>query len=226
MFRHRDRARTFKHNFRLAAFLSFTAGMVNIVGVLGLGVLTTNVTGHFAYFSEAVQKDDLLYAFNFLYFIISFLSGAFVSNCLTEYFILQESRNAHHAAVFLELGILLSIGIWGERMISTGIHKELLACLLLFSMGSQNALVTKISRATVRTTHLTGLFTDLGIELSQLIFYKEKNPGRSIEEKYWPSFRNHSILFSGMYSRRVSFFRFKTQNITVCFRYPGDGINI
>jgi hypothetical protein len=26
--------------------------------------------------------------------------------------------------------------------------------------------VTKISQSTIRTTHLTGLFTDLGIELS------------------------------------------------------------
>ncbi len=41
-------------------------------------------------------------------------------------------------------------------------------------MGLQNSLVTTISNATVRTTHLTGLFTDLGIELSQLFFYKLK----------------------------------------------------
>jgi uncharacterized membrane protein YoaK (UPF0700 family) len=40
-------------------------------------------------------------------------------------------------------------------------------------MGIQNSLVTKISQSTVRTTHLTGLFTDLGIELSQLFFYKK-----------------------------------------------------
>ena len=41
-------------------------------------------------------------------------------------------------------------------------------------MGLQNSLVTTISSASVRTTHLTGLFTDLGIELSQLFFYKAK----------------------------------------------------
>jgi len=39
-------------------------------------------------------------------------------------------------------------------------------------MGLQNSLVTRISNETVRTRHLTGLFTDLGIELSQLFFYK------------------------------------------------------
>jgi uncharacterized membrane protein YoaK (UPF0700 family) len=44
---------------------------------------------------------------------------------------------------------------------------------MLFAMGMQNAMVTKISQSIVRTTHLTGLFTDLGIELSQLFFYKK-----------------------------------------------------
>ena len=39
-------------------------------------------------------------------------------------------------------------------------------------MGLQNSFVTKISNAVVRTTHLTGLFTDLGIDVSQLFFPK------------------------------------------------------
>ena len=44
--------------------------------------------------------------------------------------------------------------------------------MLLFAMGLQNSFVTKISNAVVRTTHLTGLFTDLGIDLSLLFFPK------------------------------------------------------
>jgi uncharacterized membrane protein YoaK (UPF0700 family) len=44
--------------------------------------------------------------------------------------------------------------------------------MLLFAMGLQNAMVTIISGSIVRTTHLTGLFTDLGIELSQMAFYR------------------------------------------------------
>ena len=47
-------------------------------------------------------------------------------------------------------------------------------------MGLQNALVSKISNSVVRTTHLTGLFTDLGIELSQLLFYQEDNQHRQL----------------------------------------------
>lgn len=47
--------------------------------------------------------------------------------------------------------------------------------MLLYAMGLQNSFVTKISNATVRTTHLTGLFTDLGIELSQLFYIRRNN---------------------------------------------------
>ena len=43
--------------------------------------------------------------------------------------------------------------------------------LLCFIMGLQNAVITKISRAQIRTTHLTGVLTDLGIELGRLVYW-------------------------------------------------------
>jgi uncharacterized membrane protein YoaK (UPF0700 family) len=58
-------------------------------------------------------------------------------------------------------------------------HYQEMDCLLLSSMGVQNSMVTQISNSIVRTTHLTGLFTDLGIELSQLFFYKKPNERKS-----------------------------------------------
>lgn len=66
--------------------------------------------------------------------------------------------------------ILLVIGLAGQSLIL--FNSDVIACSLLFAMGLQNSLVTRISNSMVRTTHLTGLFTDLGIELSQLFFYK------------------------------------------------------
>ncbi|MFO1077914.1 MAG: DUF1275 family protein, partial [Planctomycetota bacterium] len=38
-----------------------------------------------------------------------------------------------------------------------------------FAMGIQNAAITRISGGVVRTTHLTGVVTDLGLELSRLV---------------------------------------------------------
>ena len=68
---------------------------------------------------------------------------------------------------------MFSIGIFGSASDISTLEGKWIAFALLFVMGAQNSLVTKISQATVRTTHLTGLFTDLGIELSQLFFYKK-----------------------------------------------------
>lgn len=68
--------------------------------------------------------------------------------------------------------ILIAIGFFGTSSDIFTLGGKLTAFFMLFAMGIQNSLVTNISKSTVRTTHLTGLFTDLGIELSQLFFYK------------------------------------------------------
>lgn len=174
MFRHKGKTRTFKHNLRLAALLSFIAGLVNITGVLQLKVLTTNVTGHFAFFAEELVLKHYGMAWSFLFYIFAFLLGSFTSNFIIELFVKKGETSAHKYPMFLEIGILFIIGIGGSYFIKNGFQPEILAGILLFSMGVQNSLVTQISSSTVRTTHLTGLFTDLGIELSQLFFYKQK----------------------------------------------------
>ena len=50
--------------------------------------------------------------------------------------------------------------------------------MLCFIMGLQNATVTKISGARIRTTHVTGMVTDVGIELGKLVYWN-RDPIRS-----------------------------------------------
>jgi uncharacterized membrane protein YoaK (UPF0700 family) len=56
MFRHKGKTRTLTHNLRIASLLSFVAGVVNVAGFLAVQKLTTNVTGHFAFFVDEVFK--------------------------------------------------------------------------------------------------------------------------------------------------------------------------
>ena len=172
MFRHQGKRRTFIHNLRLASNLSFVAGIVNIVGVLNLATLTTNVTGHFAFFAVLFLKKDYLKAISYLLFILFFLIGAFVSNLIVEISLRKKIKLAHAIPLFFEIAILCFIGL-SQYWFVIDENQYYIAYVLLFAMGLQNALVTQISQSTVRTTHLTGLFTDLGIELSQLFFYKK-----------------------------------------------------
>lgn len=174
MFRHKGKTRTLSHNLQIASLLSFVAGMVNVAGFLAVQRLTTNVTGHFAFFVDEVFKLNFWGGFVYLAYIICFLLGAFVANFLIEVTTRKGNNDlySHLVPAAIECMLLLSVGIWGQANITT--HPETIAYTLLFAMGLQNALVTTISRASVRTTHLTGLFTDLGIELSQLFFYTTK----------------------------------------------------
>lgn len=171
MFRHQGKTRTLSHNKKIASLLSFVAGVVNVAGFISVQRLTTNVTGHFAYFVDEVFKmqfgESLIY---FLYIVFFFL-GSFVSSLFIEIISRKNEQYIYFIPAFAESIILIAVALLGFRLVET--NPNLIACTLLFAMGLQNSLVTRISNAIVRTTHLTGLFTDLGIEISQLFFYKK-----------------------------------------------------
>lgn len=181
MFRHQGKNRTFIHNLRLATLLSFVAGIVNVTGVLSVHTLTTNVTGHFAYFAEEIMKQNYIAAITFFVLTIFFLLGAFTSNFLAELISKKHPDLSHVIPISLEMIILIGIGVFGLAADLSSIEGKWIAFSMLFAMGIQNSLVTKISQSTVRTTHLTGLFTDLGIELSQLFFYKKPEENKKLK---------------------------------------------
>ena len=171
MFRHTGKSRTWIHNLKLASLLSFVAGIVNVTGFFAVQKLTTNVTGHFAFFADEVIKKNYSAALVYLLYIASFFVGSFLSSLLVEIMLRKNPRFIILIPVTIELSILTTIAFLTKNEVLQ--HPNLIACSLLLSMGLQNSLVTSISNSVVRTTHLTGLFTDLGIELSQIFFYKE-----------------------------------------------------
>lgn len=170
MFRHYGKTRTLSHNLKIASLLSFVAGMVNVIGFFSVKKLTTNVTGHFAFFVDEVLALKFQEGFVYFLYIFFFFLGSFISNFITEVIYKKNERFIYIVPTTVEAIILFSIALFGHDWIAK--YPNIIACSLLFAMGLQNSLVTKISNAAVRTTHLTGLFTDLGIELSQLFFYK------------------------------------------------------
>jgi uncharacterized membrane protein YoaK (UPF0700 family) len=172
MFRHQGKTRTLSHNLKIASLLSFVAGIVNVAGFFAVQRLTTNVTGHFAFFVEEVFELNFWQGFVYFLYIFFFFLGSFVSSLLIEIISQKDDHYIYVIPASIECLILFIIGFWGHDLLNKS--PNIIAFSLLFAMGLQNSLVTTISNASVRTTHLTGLFTDLGIELSQLFFYKEQ----------------------------------------------------
>lgn len=205
MFRHKGKSRTIVHNLKLASLLSFVAGIVNVAGFLAVYRLTTNVTGHFAFFADGVIARDYGAAGVYLLFILSFLAGAFTSNMVMELVAAKNLKYIYTIPVFMETGILVFIAFMGPATLLR--DGNIIACALLFSMGLQNALVTSVSNAVVRTTHLTGLFTDLGIELSQLFFYRKKEQRKKLRASIFLRVVIIGFFFTGCLAGGFGFFR-------------------
>ncbi|MGY4384151.1 uncharacterized membrane protein YoaK (UPF0700 family) [Pedobacter sp. UYP24] len=166
MLRHFGAKRTYTHNIRLAILLSLTAGYINAVGFLGFSALTTNVTGHAALFAERIALQDWSNAGIVAVWMLLFLAGALFSSVIITR-IGHHERFSYALPILIEISFLIFCAVYGARK-EPVFSKDFFAGCLLFSMGLQNALVSVISGSVVRTTHLTGTFTDLGIELAQL----------------------------------------------------------
>ncbi|SIP93408.1 YoaK family protein [Chryseobacterium sp. RU33C] len=197
MFRHRGKNRTYFHNLKLASALSFVAGIVNIVGVLSVQVLTTNITGHFAFFSEEILLNHYSEALTYLIFILCFLGGAFCSSFMVEFSSGRKMFRPHFIPLVIEILILSFVGIADNNTLDIVISPNAAAGLLLFAMGVQNSLVTRVSQSVVRTTHLTGLFTDLGIELSKLFFKEREKEKKQLKKNITLKLVIIACFFSG-----------------------------
>lgn len=166
MLRHLGTKRTYRHNVKIASLLSTVAGFVNAAGFLGFTVLTTNVTGHAALFAERIASHDWKTARIVALWMALFLCGAFVSSFIVSR-MGKNQRFSYVIPIVIEVLILLAVALAGLYYDGSLVGKEFFAGSLLFAMGLQNALVSIVSGSVVRTTHLTGTFTDLGIELAQ-----------------------------------------------------------
>ncbi|MFT3823987.1 MAG: YoaK family protein [Chitinophagaceae bacterium] len=171
---------------RLAILLCLTAGFVNAAGFLSFAVLTTNVTGHAALLAVKLIEGNLRSARMVALWLFLFLAGAFLSGL----YINKAGRDKPYAytiPILVEIILLLFVGSMGYRFDGSVATTEYFAGSLLFAMGMQNALVSMVSGSVVRTTHLTGIFTDLGIDLSAVVLLSKDN-------KQLPGMRKRILL--------------------------------
>jgi uncharacterized membrane protein YoaK (UPF0700 family) len=168
MLRHTGQHRNFSHNIRLAVLLCLNAGFINAAGFLAFEVLTTNVTGHAALLAVNLATDQFRAARMVALWLLLFLAGAMASSLLISK-IGRDKAFAYTVPILVIILILLFVAVFGHHYHHLLPETEYYAGSLLFAMGMQNAMVSMISGSVVRTTHLTGMFTDLGIDLSSAI---------------------------------------------------------
>ena len=163
--------RTSQTNTRLGAVLAFVAGATNAGGFLAVGTYTSHMTGVVSSLADSLVLGELALAAASIGALAAFLLGAMTTAWLVNWGLREGLTSAYGLPLLLESALLLIFGIFGAA-ISLWSHffVPLTVLLLCFIMGLQNAVITKISKAEIRTTHITGLVTDLGIELGKLLY--------------------------------------------------------
>lgn len=167
MLRKYSNSRTLGDNLRLGTLTAFTAGMVNIGSLVAFFAFSSNVTGHYAILASEVVEGDL-YGIGVVFgWIFLFFFGSFTSNMSVIHFSHFNKYLAHAMPLILEIACLAAVGVYGEYFYQeTLTETEALLAVMLYAMGVQNGLTASISNSTVKTTHLTGTTTDLGILFS------------------------------------------------------------
>jgi uncharacterized membrane protein YoaK (UPF0700 family) len=143
--------------------LSFLAGMVNVVGLLGFErQAITHLTGTTSMLGAAIAAWDWTTAWHLVMVVGSFVLGTAVSAFIIKDSTLKLGR-PYGVALFLE-SVLLALAVpLLQRQNLSGFYLASCAC------GLQNAMTTTYSGSVVRTTHVSGMFTDLGIFLGHTL---------------------------------------------------------
>ncbi|EHQ07618.1 YoaK family protein [Leptonema illini] len=146
-----------------AFFLSFTAGFINVVSFLGLfHQAISHTTGNVTRLAASVASGKYAEAQTFVLIVLCFMIGASVSGYITHDSQFKPGRRygvllmIESAFIIAAASLLLQNSVYGEYLLS-------MAC------GLQNAMATSYSGAVVRTTHMTGIITDLGILIGQML---------------------------------------------------------
>ncbi len=159
-------------NLRLGICLSFIAGATNAGGFLAIGHYTSHMTGLLSAVADHLVLGQFALVAASLAAIAAFVGGAMTTALMVNWGHRRQLRSAYARPLALETSLLLVFGLFGAAI---NLHAELFApltvLLLCYIMGLQNAVITKVSNAEIRTTHVTGLITDIGIELGKMVYF-------------------------------------------------------
>lgn len=141
-----------------AFLLTALAGSVNVIGLLSFQhQAISHVSGTMTLLGSEILSPSAS-TFHLLLIVFSFLLGAAFSGFFIESQALKLGRRygialcIEGSLLLFALYALINGHTWGQYLASA-------AC------GLQNAMITTFSGAVIRTTHMTGIITDLGIML-------------------------------------------------------------
>jgi uncharacterized membrane protein YoaK (UPF0700 family) len=166
------RDRSIEANRQLGFSLAFVAGATNAGGFLAVKQYTSHMSGVVSSIADQAALGDLSLVLAGAGSLISFLLGAACSAVLVNWGRRRQLHSQYASPLLIEAVLLLCFGLLGSQLaLWETLFVPATVVLLCFIMGLQNAMITKLSGAEIRTTHMTGIVTDIGIELGKLFYW-------------------------------------------------------
>ena len=164
--------RTASTNRMLGGLLAFNAGAINAGGFLLVHMYTSHMTGFASMLADNIVLGNTRLVLGAAGALLAFTFGAAFTAVLINWSRQHWLRSEYALPLLVEAVLLLLFGLLGGTLDrQTPFAVPLTLLVLAFTMGLQNALVSKISNSQIRTTHMTGIITDLGIELGKLAYW-------------------------------------------------------
>ncbi len=193
-----------RSNIAVWMLMAFQAGVINMGGFMACHRFVSHVTGFATFFGHEVAQGDMVHAWGMLVVPLFFLFGAMISGQLVDIRLKKHKKPKYYITfsfifiltllVFVG-GITGYFGIFGD--VNRTQHGYSLLILLCLTCGIQNGTITSVSKSVIRTTHLTGITTDLGVGLVRLFNYRHIEGG--IENDLKATFmRTGIIVFFGL----------------------------
>ena len=181
-----NRHRAPSTNTALGLLLAFNAGAINAGGFLVLHMYTSHMTGFASQLADGMVLGNLTLLLNALGAILAFVSGAAVCAVLVNWARQHRLHGVYALPLLLEAALMFPFGLAGAITLTwaTPFAVPLTVLLLSFIMGLQNAVASKTSGGSTRTTHMTGNITDVGIELGKMLYWNRRMPSTPLPVRH------------------------------------------
>jgi uncharacterized membrane protein YoaK (UPF0700 family) len=176
-------------NYAVWFILAFNSGCINIGGFLAAHRFVTHITGYATHFGDELSKGQFARAFSLALVPVFFIIGSMISAWFTVRDKMIYKNISNYTLLFFFIGGVLFFisavgpfglfGLFGAE--NEFLPNYFLISLLAMSSGIQNAMISTASGLLVRTSHLTGISTDLGVGIVRLFEMQRGSEARSKE---------------------------------------------
>lgn len=169
-------------NLALGLLLAFNAGAINAGGFLVLHQYTSHMTGFTSQLADGLALGQVRLVLTALGALLAFVAGAAATAMLVNWGRQRRLDSIYALPLLCEALLMFPFGLMGAITLGwqTPFTVPLTVLLLSFIMGLQNAVGSKTSGGRVRTTHMTGNITDLGMELGKVLYFNHASAPRRV----------------------------------------------